>query len=1165
MTRGEDDGRTRHAIRLPLDLEQRLGAFRALVRRIKLTEAVCAAVCGVMVAYLVLFVADRLTDTPPFARVVIFVAALAACVAVPVAIHRWVWGQRTFDQVARLVERRFPSMGDELLGIIEIVRGGAGAGQSRALCEAAVAQVAERSKACDFRRAVPPARPWLWAVLAALPLAGAVVAAVTVPEAACNAWARLIAPWRSIPRFTFARVEPLSGRMVVPHGEPVEIAVALTPDTRWSPPRATLRVAGQPALVSELVDDRYTFRVPAQITAGPMALAVGDARRGGRLDPVHRPELERIEAEIALPSYLQRPEPVRHDARGGAIAPVKGSTVSITATANRPLADAVIDGVAIIPDGPTIRAVPRVADAESRLVLSWRDADGLEAAAPLELLISPKPDEPPTVAMLDVPVTRGILLNTDTLKFKVGARDDFGIRRVGLEWQGLGDLGTAATDSGATETGDRILQAGGGDVESLDAAATFCPEALGIQPQAIALRAFVEDYLPGRGRVYSSPLVLYVVDRAEHALVLNTRLQQFRQQASEVRDREMNLLATNKELRKLAPEALLSDENRRRLEAQAAAEEANARRLNRLVDEGGELVREALKNPEFEAATLEQLAEDIQTLADIAETRMPSVAEMLERAAAARRATGKPGEMAAGGRPGEGKPGESKPGEATPGDPSKPGDTSKPGDRPQPGEMAGKPGDGSQGAEGETPPKVGEQRGSPAGGKPGDETPPEPGEAKPPVPQVVDQESSHQPPGEEAGGSTSGSGGPGRLGLPSTQAGVAPPSGQQASADEPAADEALDAAIDAQEKLLAEFAKVSEELAAVMARLEGSTFVKRLKLASREQGSIGSRIAGLAAEAFGKADRQPPKVKKALGDVREHTARETEKMSALMDDLQAYFDRRQLPAFRTVLEEMKELDTLGSLRQLSDDVVKEAGMSIAQAEFWADTFDRLADDLVPPPQGGEGSGPAGPPRESVPPEVVLEAMKILDDEVNLREETRVAQQARAAVAPGETERQAQALAGRQDKIADRVLALVDRLLDEPDGERSFGPEIQLFEKVEEVMAEAAETLRTNDTGPRAIGAESEAIELLLAAQAASSNDSKGGGGGGGGMGGVTPGGGGTGTATASALALVGRGNRTQRAEGGEKEQATGTSGRVLPEEFRAGLDAYFNRFEKERR
>lgn len=134
-------------------------------------------------------------------------------------------------------------------------------------------------------------------------------------------------------------------------------------------------------------------------------------------------------------------------------------------------------------------------------------------------------------------------------------------------------------------------------MESLDAAATFCPDALGIRPQPIAIRAFAEDYMPGRGRAVSSPLVLYVVDRAEHALVLNTRLQQFRQQASEVRDREMGLLATNKELRKLPAEQLLSPESRGRLEAQAAAEEANARRLDRLVDEGADLVREAAQEP----------------------------------------------------------------------------------------------------------------------------------------------------------------------------------------------------------------------------------------------------------------------------------------------------------------------------------------------------------------------------------------------------------------------------------------------------------------------------------------------------------------------------------------------------------------------------------------
>ncbi|MFM7206547.1 MAG: hypothetical protein ACKO4T_07765 [Planctomycetaceae bacterium] len=1127
-------------IALPADLVRCLGAFRGRVRRIKFFEAACAALCGIAVAFLAVFVCDRLGETPALLRLAILLAAVAACLVVPLAVRRWGFGLQSLEQVARLIERRFPAAGDELLGIIDIVRSGwADRTKSRPLCEAAVAQVAERAERIDFREATPPARLWQWALAAALPAAVAAALAVLVPDAAANAWRRLARPFAAVERFTFARVAPLGDRVVVPHGEPVTVAAALRDDTQWRPDEATLRVGRQPPLAARLEGDRYSFALPPQVADGPLTLAVGDARQQVRLEAVHRPELAGLEADVVMPDYMQRPGARRQDIRGGMLAPVKGSRVSVVATVNRDLAAATVDGAAIAPDGRTIRTPATLVEADSTIRLAWRDADGLAAAEPLELSVTARGDEPPTVVLLDVPPTRGILLETDTLKFKVAARDDFGIRRVGIEWEGLDDpyaTAAAAADPAAREKGERVLQAGGGEVESLDAAATFCPDALGIRPQPIAIRGFAEDYLPGRSRAVSTPVVLYVLDRAEHALVLNTRLQQFRQQASEVRDREMSLLATNKELRRLPAEQLLAAESRARLESQAAAEETNARRLERLVDDGADLVREALKNPEFEPQTLEELATDIQTLAEIAERRMPGVADLLAQAAAARPASGTP-------QRGKEQPAKPSGGDGQP-------DARPSGGQPESAETA----DGRKPA-GDAP-RAGEEREQPGGSTPdgGAETP----AGQPPIPQVVDTESSQQP--KPTAPKSSPPGGGGRFGLPTTQAGVAPPqpAGEQ---EEPQAEEALDEAIARQEELLAEFAKVADELAAVMARLEGSTFVKRLKLASREQMGIGNRIAGLAAEAFGTPERRSEPVAKALGDVREQSLRETDKLSALMDDLQAYFDRRQLPAFRTVLEEMKELDTLGSLRQLSDDVLKEAGMSIAQAEFWSDTFDRLADDLVPPPQGGGGQG-NGPPRDSVPPEVVLEAMKILEDEVNLREETRVAEQAKAAVAAEAFAMQAEKLADRQDALADRIVDLVERLLEEPEGERQFAAEIQLFEKVEEVMAEATDILATPETGATAIAAETEVVELLLAAQAAAANPPGGGGGGGSG---VNPGGGGTGTATSAALALVGRGTRGGRGAGGEKDQATGTSGRVLPEEFRAGLDAYFNTFEKERR
>ena len=127
-------------------------------------------------------------------------------------------------------------------------------------------------------------------------------------------------------------------------------------------------------------------------------------------------------------------------------------------------------------------------------------------------------------------------------------------------------------------------------------------------------------------------------------------------------------------------------------------------------------------------------------------------------------------------------------------------------------------------------------------------------------------------------------------------------------------------------------------------------------------------------------------------------------VSMIMDDMHAYFERRRFMRFKTVLDEMRQLDVVGSLRQIGDDVRKENGLSIAQCEFWSDTLDRWAEDLVDPASSGTCNAKSG---SSLPPALVLEALQILEGEVNLREETRVSEQARPALladlyqAPGE--------------------------------------------------------------------------------------------------------------------------------------------------------------------
>src|SRR5438045_849228 len=153
-------------LELPESLRNQLFAFRRRVWAIKLAEAGCGAAFGVLTAYLLTFLLDRVWDTPAGVRLGIFAAAVAACALVPLALHRWLWRRRRLEQLARLLSRTHPSIGDQLLGIIELVGSESEQARSLVLCEAAIQQVAEQAQARDFADAVPNPKHRRWAGLA---------------------------------------------------------------------------------------------------------------------------------------------------------------------------------------------------------------------------------------------------------------------------------------------------------------------------------------------------------------------------------------------------------------------------------------------------------------------------------------------------------------------------------------------------------------------------------------------------------------------------------------------------------------------------------------------------------------------------------------------------------------------------------------------------------------------------------------------------------------------------------------------------------------------------------------------------------------------------------------------------------------------------------------
>lgn len=185
---------------------------------------------------------------------------------------------------------------------------------------------------------------------------------------------------------------------------------------------------------------------------------------------------------------------------------------------------------------------------------------------------------------------------------------------------------------------------------------------------------------------------------------------------------------------------------------------------------------------------------------------------------------------------------------------------------------------------------------------------------------------------------------------------------------------------------------------------------------------------------------------------------------------------------------------------------------------------------------------------------MLEVLQILEAEVNLREETRVAEQARSATTEEDHKSEGRRLADTQDTLRDRVDKVEKRIRELPHGEEDFGREIGLMQKVSQVMTETVGILSKPNTGSPAIAAETEAIELLLATRRIKPGS--------GGGGGSSPGGGGGGDTKDPAIALLGRGlNDKEVREDRGVSQTSGESGPVLPEEFRAGLDEYFNKLD----
>ncbi len=1117
----------RSQIELPSSLRQQMIDFQQRVWKTKMLEVLGLACVGLGLGFLAVFTIDRFVDTSRTVRGLIAVITFGLWLLLPWAFHRWVWRHRRLDQLARLLRQRSPNFGDHLLGVIELAENRSEQSRSPALCAAALQQVADEAAKRDLSASAPVSHHRRWGTLAASLGVVALLLLIGLPGATWNAISRLVAPWSRIDRYTFAQIERLPERLVVPHGEAFTFEANLMQQTRWSPNRGTASLALNAPVQSPLESNRYQFTLPSLSSDSSLDLRIGDYTHRMKVEPRLRPELSSLRASVRLPDYLQLNEAADRDLRGGSLSVVAGSRIVLEAVANRSLQSAQLNGQIPIPIAeltemtdaglndltrPKSRAMVigvKAVDSQIRseefdivegvanLTMSWSDHDGLTSRTPLRISLLGITDAAPMVATEDLP-RQAIVLNSEQLNFRILASDDFGVRQVGMAWKVITEESKA--DAMQTEgLESRTLASGGPDKANLVSQGTFRPIDLGIESKAIELRMWADDYLPGRPRSYSPPHRFLVLTADEHAVWITEQLNKWHRQSLDVRDRELQLYQTNKDLRALPNEAFQEASTRQRLEEQAAGEAANDRRLKSLTNAGESLLRQAARNPELGVGHLERWAEVLKTLEDIAANRMPKVTDLLQQAA---RET----------KPASGPPKESGP----------------------------------------TVGNVRNAASSPKGSEPSEEQPKP--NTKPPMPSIVDIESSQQPASTKP---IEGNAGPSKpsvskLSLPTTVL-IGPPQAPPPPSETPA-QEKTEAAVHEQEDLLAEFEKLADEMNKILGELEGSTLVKRLKAASREQTQvaqeIGKRIQDILTTSL---STKKTKASEALRDLAEIEIKGSLKVSNIVDDLEAFYERRRTVKFRDVLKEMEDSQVVAAIRQLGDELGKEQGMSIAQAEYWSDTMDRWAEDLVDP--ACKGCCPGCKNADSLPPSVVLAVLQIIEGQVNLREQTRVAEQAREVAGQVEHRREGNRLGNSQEELTNKVGDVVEKILLLPEGNERFQKEIGLLNQAEALMVDSKSIFQKPDTGSASLAIQTETIELLL--QSKRINPKSGGGAG------QAPGGGGKGDTGDAALALLGAGlNLKEKQDAREVSQATGLSGTSLPEEFRDGLNQYFNRLEQ---
>ncbi|MEO1857246.1 MAG: hypothetical protein ABGY95_07785 [Rubritalea sp.] len=632
---------------LPESLRKQLKNFRGRVWRVKVLEALLAGFFGILCSYVLVFALDRMLPTPGFVRLIILIGGVSLfAIFAPIWINRWVFKHRRENQIAHLIAKQYPRLGDRLLGVVELQNQDEhDTSLSPRLREAAMAEVAGEVKDRDLQNALPPS--WLarWS-LALLVLVGIAATAWTLtPKASWNAAQRWFMPLAEIERYTETKIDlsKLPQPYYVAHGEAFSVELDLTADSN-TPEIAKAREGAKPWMFSSLKNRSYKFDFPKILKDQELELRVGDAFVTMLVSPVMRPSLEEISLQLQYPKYLQRKDEII-DVTSGQATLVEGSTITLKVRSNRELSSVMINKKSPeqVKETTTDKRIEgtiayntftsnplAVGLDQTKISLNWVDIYKLKNHTPTNLTIDAQADAAPSAYIQNIADEIYVLADS-AIEFEILAEDDYGIQRAGIQWQGSFTKPSPHTPA----KGNLDIIQGNPTLRNAAEPMIFSFQAYDIRPQKLAMQAWSEDYKEGRARSYSAPITIYVLTKQEHRELIEQRTQAAINKLEDIMRAEQDALDENTRLERKSGEELQQQENKEKLAEQGDKEKENADAMKELSKEMEDIFKDAAKNGKIDPATMKKLAESALDMKEMAEQSMPEVAKKLTDAQSA--------------------------------------------------------------------------------------------------------------------------------------------------------------------------------------------------------------------------------------------------------------------------------------------------------------------------------------------------------------------------------------------------------------------------------------------------------------------------------------------------------------------------------------------------